>query len=435
MVKDPRLADGPLQQPEGAGRRAAHRRDLPLAVRLRRALWRRPLPEFEHEGARGEKTVARIRLVVIVGFAFLYLAQLAKDGADGQLWLSFTINGVWLIVAILLHAAAQSERWPQGLPILSSQIDVFGTTFIIWALLGLGKPQAAASALVLLPCYSLVVLTTILRQDQRACLAAGTASMVELTLIVMWEHRSELAGPWSGEVLARNVETASMIFLVSTTGIASLVLARVQGLQFEVLHDHLTGVYTRGYFEHRALLEEARARRLGHPMVLAMMDIDHFKRLNDRYGHDSGDLALREVGQLMRRAVRRTDIVARYGGEEFVLLFLDSDAKAVQGRLQGLRKAIADVSLKTAGTAQRFNLTVSVGWAAFPEHGASIDGVLRVADQLLLLAKERGRNRVVGARDASGGSRGNEGPPGGAAAPIPRAIVPRLAERRVRPEG
>lgn len=159
--------------------------------------------------------------------------------------------------------------------------------------------------------------------------------------------------------------------------------------------DYLTGLYNRRAFFEAAQREFARARRNGTVFSLLELDLDHFKAVNDTYGHDAGDRALRGVAQVMLRALRVVDLPARLGGEEFAVLLPETDAQEAQGVAERLRQAIASADIQ--GMAGRFRVTVSIGLATFHPEDPDAEAIVHAADQALYRAKELGRDRVVSA--------------------------------------
>ncbi len=157
--------------------------------------------------------------------------------------------------------------------------------------------------------------------------------------------------------------------------------------------DGLTGVYNRREFQQQLKAEVERSRRYGRSCSLLMVDIDHFKSVNDTYGHQAGDEALRATAALIKREVRSGERVARYGGEEFAVILPETSGSSAAAMAERLRDVIATQAIPiTQG--QTLNLTVSVGTATFPEDAWSPDTLIFAADQALYAAKHAGRNRV-----------------------------------------
>ena len=156
-------------------------------------------------------------------------------------------------------------------------------------------------------------------------------------------------------------------------------------------HDDLTGLLNRRAMLDRMQLEQHRSLRSGSPLLIAQLDIDHFKAVNDTHGHAAGDLVLQSFADTVRRNVRDTDVLARWGGEEFVLMLTDSSADHARELLERIRQAVQ--ALEIAHSAGSLQLTVSIGLA---QHlpGDTVEHTLERADQALYRAKALGRNRV-----------------------------------------
>ena len=158
--------------------------------------------------------------------------------------------------------------------------------------------------------------------------------------------------------------------------------------------DGVTGVYNHRHF--RALLEQEveRARRLDRPVSLIMIDIDHFKRFNDSYGHQAGDEVLRHVAQLAARSLRRSDTVARYGGEEFVVLLADAAIAEALPVAEKIRLEVERNPLVLGNMVRPLVVTISLGVASFPADALNGPSLVAAADRSLYQAKGQGRNRV-----------------------------------------
>jgi len=165
-------------------------------------------------------------------------------------------------------------------------------------------------------------------------------------------------------------------------------------LSTEAIHDPLTGLYNRRYLTDFVARELSRTRRAGHKMVFVIIDLDHFKRINDTFGHDAGDHVLQEVSSFLRSQIRVEDLVFRYGGEEFLLVLPTSSVDAVAGRIEQVRDLVSRRKFEHRGR-DVGPVTFSLGVAIFPDHGESAETVIASADQALYRAKQGGRNRVV----------------------------------------
>lgn len=154
--------------------------------------------------------------------------------------------------------------------------------------------------------------------------------------------------------------------------------------------DGLTGLYNRRHLFELAAHEFSRATRGNHPLSLLMMDLDHFKQVNDRHGHAAGDQVLRNLAELFQSVLRQSDVVGRYGGEEFLAVLPDTEADEAWQIAERLRLAAAACTHCHAGIC-----TLSIGVAHYdPARDASLDSLLQRADLALLKAKSTGRNRV-----------------------------------------
>ena len=159
-------------------------------------------------------------------------------------------------------------------------------------------------------------------------------------------------------------------------------------------HDDLTGLLNRRAMLDRMQLEQHRSLRSGSPLLIAQLDIDHFKAVNDTHGHAAGDLVLQSFADTVRRNVRDTDVLARWGGEEFVLLLCDTPAADAVTLMERLRQAVQAMQVPVAQGGQPITVTVSIGLARHTP-ADPLAGTLERADRALYAAKAGGRNRVV----------------------------------------
>jgi diguanylate cyclase (GGDEF)-like protein len=202
------------------------------------------------------------------------------------------------------------------------------------------------------------------------------------------------------EDLRRASEVGALGYITDPTDL-DLLLARTRTLlEFKAyldvceeaaFTDHLTGLANRRRFERQLDREVTRSLRLGHPFCMLMLDIDNFKRLNDTYGHNVGDEAIRRIGKVLREGTRGIDLAARIGGEEFAIVLVETELTRGMEVAERLRVAISSMAIPNAG-----QITASFGVAECPSCAQTSMDILKAADDLLYQAKGSGRNRVVG---------------------------------------
>ena len=171
---------------------------------------------------------------------------------------------------------------------------------------------------------------------------------------------------------------------------------KYEALRRQAARDPLTGVHNRGFFDETLRTHLAAARRGGAPVTVMIVDVDHFKRINDTHGHSEGDRALRVIASALAAAARASDVVCRYGGEEFCVI-LPGTALEAAAALAGRVRDEVPAACARAGISGGRQVTVTIGLAACPADGIDIDTLMRVADRRLYRGKDQGRNRVVAA--------------------------------------
>lgn len=202
----------------------------------------------------------------------------------------------------------------------------------------------------------------------------------------------------SGSISAYQQHTLSIIANQVAVNIANARLHQM--MRQMATTDGLTGLINHRHFQEKADEEFARASRYPQPLSLLLFDIDHFKRINDTYGHPVGDAVLKKVGRILREAVRSVDIAARYGGEEFVSLLVNTDAKGAQQMAERIRGTIEKNRFLWNG--ENIPVTMSVGFATYPDDAADKKDLIEKADQALYWAKGNGRNRAAAYRAIAG---------------------------------
>lgn len=187
--------------------------------------------------------------------------------------------------------------------------------------------------------------------------------------------------------------------LVELTAMSVAGLNLRARLENQSIRDSLTGLFNRRFMEIALEREIRRAARQQSSMAVLMLDVDHFKQFNDTYGHEAGDMILREVGETFRQTVRAEDVVCRYGDEEFVILLPEISTEAALHRAEILRRKTSEIRMRYQGDSLR-EITIPIGVAMYPQSAEGLEQILRAADRALYEAKHLGRNVVALAESA-----------------------------------
>ena len=364
--------------------------------------WSPPDTALLDIGASAEPIIARIRVALTVALLLLPFTTLTfalpeerRTSIAGIVVISFTVLlalGSWVLVHRELH-----RPW---LPTVTSLLDV---SLVSAALLGFGMlsdPHQAVNSKVIFEVYFLAIGATCLRYDVRLCVIAGFAAMLQYLGIVLWtalfhDLGSARYAPWIYGRLSVREQVARLFLLGMATALATAIVLRLRRHRSLSSSDALTGLYNRAYFEEFLAAEIRRSKRYAKSFAVGMVDIDRFKNFNDSYGHAAGDEALKAVASVIRRSVRRSDLVARYGGEEMVLVMPETTLNQSRIRLESIRVAVAEEAIKLPKRDDRVRVTVSAGVACWPTDGENPDDLIHIADARLFHAKALGRNRVV----------------------------------------
>ena len=230
------------------------------------------------------------------------------------------------------------------------------------------------------------------------CAAIKTPDRQRFTPVIMLTTEADVDSKVKGldlgadDYLPKPFDTAELLA-------RARAMLRIKRLEDRIIKlsvtDYLTGLHNRRFFIQRMEEELDSAVRYGHSLGLVLFDIDHFKNVNDSFGHQFGDKVLQQVAHIARDLARKGDIAARYGGEEFVLVLREVDADRAHAVAERLRDRIASTHF-TDGKGAETGITISCGIATYPADVSDprVDGILRAADDALYRAKELGRNRT-----------------------------------------
>jgi diguanylate cyclase (GGDEF)-like protein len=209
---------------------------------------------------------------------------------------------------------------------------------------------------------------------------------------LQFADESSLGPAWNDSLQASQQSLASTVAGQVALSLANLKLRAT--LRDQSIRDPLTGLYNRRFMQESLDRELQRAKRKKRPLAVVFLDLDHFKRFNDNFGHDAGDMVLRALADVFRNHFRGDDVICRYGGEEFAIILPESTAEDAGDRANDLRAAVKNLILRHQGeTLER--VTLSIGVSAFPEDGSTPEDLLKVADDYLYQAKSNGRDRVA----------------------------------------
>ncbi len=349
----------------------------------------------------GERTIARMRLVIIL-FIFtipLFQALRRHPILDAGILIGFGATGFALAIALTILVVAPRIGNRIWFSYLTSLIDVTLVTAALVAFLMLSAPHSAVNSKVVWEIYLLAIGATALRPRHGIVIITTLAAIAEYLGIVLYAslhwnlNDPALFSPFPYGMFDWGTQIGRMA-LMASAGLLAVVLAR-RTIHLARLagRDALTGAFSRAFFQLRLNEEIQRAQRYRRPLVLALLDVDNLKQINDRLGHELGDVALIRVVGALRNGLRASDGVFRYGGDEIAVLMPESTQAEAENRLKRIAVRIRAQPL------EGLPLTVSVGVANCPHDADVGDSLLRTADRRLYAAKRGGRNRIVGAED------------------------------------
>jgi two-component system, cell cycle response regulator len=352
-------------------------------------------------GREGEALATKMRMGAAVIASLVPLGGLLLHGGESEPWIALGATGAVVALGAVLLALGRRPAPPRWLGLFSCLLDVSILSLVNAAFVLAGNPLAATNSRVVFSCYFVALSLTCLRLDERLCAIAGLAALLQYGGIVLWAaERYDLASARFadsayGAFMPGN-QVNRLALLAVATAINVVIVVKLRGFWTASLHDRLTGLHNRQYAESRLGEALSLARRTGRSVAVALADLDHFKAINDRYGHAVGDRLLRHTAEVLRRSFRASDVVARYGGEEFLIVFPDTGQAAALDRMRSFQATFAASSATPLLPFLEAPPTFSAGVAASPADGDTVAGLLRRADERLYAAKQGGRNRVQG---------------------------------------
>jgi diguanylate cyclase (GGDEF)-like protein len=314
-------------------------------------------------------------------------------------WEGDAVAIIMITPLILSWSVREPHVWTRRKVI---EAALFGATLLVATRLIFGAASEPFAVLPLAFMIPPIIIWGAFRLGQREVMLASVAACS----VAIW-YTIQGRGPFA--VASLNETLLLLLAFVSTVVMTGLVLSAVVGqrsrasealqhalsdLAEQAIRDPMTGLYNRRFLREFLARELMRAKRGGIGLAVIMMDLDHFKRINDSFGHDAGDLVLTEVAAMLQKSIRGSDMVCRFGGEEFVLVLTDATRTGALRRCEELRDAIRRLDPRHHGSSLG-HPTASFGVALFPEHGEDADALINASDQALYEAKRAGRDCIV----------------------------------------
>ena len=231
-------------------------------------------------------------------------------------------------------------------------------------------------------------------QDAVAVLCVPMMAQSEVVGLLHLQYGSLLAAKDGDQQGFRKAQETLASAAAGQIALAFASLRLRDTLREQSIRDPLTGLFDRRIMQEALERELHRARRKNHSVTVALIDLDHFKRFNDTWGHDAGDLVLKTIAQVFRSHFRAEDVICRYGGEEFSVILPEASIEDAAKRADALRHELVKVRIRHLEHALD-PVTLSIGLAAFPQHGTTAEQLLRKADECLYESKAGGRDRVT----------------------------------------
>jgi two-component system cell cycle response regulator len=364
-------------------------------------LWRRPDGVLADAGRQSELVVARVRVAVTSLLLLVPVANLVVQPRLPEHRIGFGVTLAALLSTIAVYIAVRRDRRPPWLGVASTAFDVSLVSLALFTYTLTGQPLVSVNSRVAFEVYFLAIAATCLRYDVRLCILAGVLSVTQYLAIVLIATSAYDLSALPEQIAAYGnfdwgSEISRLLLLAIAAALSSVIVLRARDLRRLSAIDRMTTVFNRGHFDERLPVELSRAGRVGRPLSVAMLDVDHFKEYNDRYGHAAGDVGLRAIAERVRMMTRRSDVLARYGGEEFVLLLPDTSAEMALEKLEEIRAEVEALVIELPRGLGQATLTLSAGIATYPQDGTSAAELVDEADARLFRAKDMGRNLVVG---------------------------------------
>jgi len=353
-----------------------------------------PDPALVATGEGGVRSVAFTRLWFIGVAALAPVAGFLVQGWETALEIRLASLGlaVAFIYSLLVYLVLKRRNWRPSRT-EAYVTATFDLTLITGTLLLLGfvaDPERVIHSEAVWAAYLLIIMTSALRLDIRICFYMGVMAIAQyLAMVAIFDvaMREAMVG------YDRLIQFARVTLMMAATALAVGIVNRSRSLMRVSGFDSLTGLANRRYFNERLAGEAARARQGGRSLSLVLFDLDYFKRVNDRFGHEVGDQVLLQITDLMRRQKRDQDFLARWGGEELAMILPDTDLESAARVARRLADAVRECAFQTPKGPVK--VTASAGLAELGRDCERVEELFARADARVMRAKSSGRDQIV----------------------------------------
>lgn len=357
--------------------------------------WGRSEQQTLMAASSGEHTMARLRVWLIL---LITLVPSYKLLTGTDLTPALAVSYIALAFALLWSAFLRQRRYVPAMAFFSVTLDVVLISAGLWLdYLSRDTALALVNNKGTFALYFLAITATALRYDRRLSLYVGGLTLVTysaMILIALNQFQQVTPHPqWIaryGEFFLPD-QASRLLLLIMATLLTWTLVSRATALEESTLKDPLTGLYNRAFLRQHLMLAGERAKRHDQPLAVVMLDLDHFKRVNDRYGHAVGDRALTAFARRLSSGLRAGDLLARYGGEEFCLVLTQTSLEDARLVLAKLHQRVQETPFEV-GLNQPISLTFSAGVSALMGPDDTPQALMERADNWLLAAKRGGRD-------------------------------------------
>ncbi|MBV6494741.1 MAG: hypothetical protein LDLANPLL_02778 [Turneriella sp.] len=337
----------------------------------------------------GELLMARIRFVLVLTLMLIPIKSVVFAPELVESWVGVTVAAFALFLATLILLSARKKTPHRSISWVSAHLDVILVTSAEVGFLISNKPIVASNNMVVFALYIVVIAATALRAEPNLTRAVGFSAIIQYAIVAtVASHLTVgIVDPLYGS-FSWDSQFSRFILLILITLLTVAIVARNRNFWITSMHDKLTGLHNRRFFDEFLEYKIAESKRHKRTFALVFLDLDHFKQVNDNYGHNKGDEILRKVANQLDTFFRDSDLVSRYGGEEFTVIMPEVDPKKIIKRLEKFRTVLHGVD-------NEIKVSATIGIAFFPRDASTGLELIAAADSRMYNGKKIGRDRVI----------------------------------------